>query len=67
MNSAKLTLEQHFKLKVLEMHVQKLSQQQVQKLLIKCVQIGMIKDNIISQYADISTVNVHQATKTSLL
>ncbi len=50
MNFTELTLEQQFKLKVLEIHIQGLSQQQAQKLLLKFVQIGMIKDNIMNNY-----------------
>ncbi len=57
MNSTKLTLEQQFKLKILEIHIQGLSQQQAQKLLLKFVQIGMIKDNIINN--DIHSQSIH--------
>lgn len=42
-----LTIEQQFKLKVLENHVQVLSQKQAQKLLLEAVRQCMIKDNII--------------------
>ena len=47
MKSAELTLEQQFKLKVLENHIQSLSQKQAQKLLLKAVQQSMIQDNAI--------------------
>jgi Phycobilisome degradation protein nblA len=57
MKSTELTIEQRFKLKVLEIHIQGLSQQQAQRLLVKFVQIGMIKDNIISHYTDIQSIN----------
>ncbi|NDJ21786.1 phycobilisome degradation protein NblA [Nostoc sp. B(2019)] len=57
MNSTELTIEQRFKLKVLEMHIQGLNQHQAQKLLVKFVQIGMIKDNIINHYTDIQSIN----------
>ncbi|MBH8551520.1 NblA/ycf18 family protein [Nostocaceae cyanobacterium CENA357] len=50
MNFTELTLEQQFKIKVLEIHIQGLSQQQAQKLLLKFVQIGMIKDNMMNNY-----------------
>jgi hypothetical protein len=46
-----LTVEQQFKLKVLENQIQGLSKEQAQKLLLKAVQRGMIKDNIIRHYA----------------
>jgi hypothetical protein len=58
MKSIELTMEQQFKLKVLETHIQGLNQQQVQKLLVKFVQIGMIKDNIISNYTDVQSINL---------
>lgn len=45
-----LTVEQQFKLKVLENHIQGLSQEQTQKLLLLAVQQGMVKDNIIKCY-----------------
>lgn len=49
MESEILTLEQKFRLKVLENHIQGLSQEQVQKLLLKAVQQNMIKDNVIKR------------------
>ncbi|MBE9034369.1 NblA/ycf18 family protein [aff. Roholtiella sp. LEGE 12411] len=58
MKSIELTIEQQFKLKVLETHIQGLNQQQAQKLLVKFVQIGMIKDNIISNYTDVQSINL---------
>ncbi len=58
MNYTELTLEQQFKLKILEIHVQGLSQQQAQKLLLKFVQIGMIKDNIISNYIHTQSIKI---------
>jgi hypothetical protein len=42
-------VEQQFKLKVLENHVQGLSQEQAQKLLLNAVQHSMLKDNIIKR------------------
>ena len=42
-----LTLEQQFKLKVLETQIQSLSQEQAQKLLLAAVRLNLIKDNII--------------------
>jgi hypothetical protein len=63
MKSIELTLEQQFQLKVLEMHIQGLSQEQAQKLLVKFVKIGMIKDNIISHSKDIQSI---QSTSLSL-
>ncbi len=42
-----LTLEQQFKLKVLETQIQSLSQEQAQKLLLSAVRLNLIKDNII--------------------
>ncbi|WGV24329.1 phycobilisome degradation protein NblA [Halotia branconii] len=56
MNSTKLTLEQQFKLKILEIHIQNLNQQQAQKLLLKFVQLGMMKDNIISNYIQTQSI-----------
>ena len=47
MKSAELTVEQQFKLKVLENHIQALSQTQAQKLLLKAIQQSMIQDNVI--------------------
>lgn len=47
MKSAKLTVEQQFKLKVLENHIQTLSQTQAQKLLLKAIKQSMIQDNVI--------------------
>lgn len=47
MEPIELTVEQQFKQKVLENHVQGLSQEQAQKLLLKAVQQSMLKDNII--------------------
>ncbi|MEC4818263.1 MAG: NblA/ycf18 family protein [Scytonema sp. PMC 1069.18] len=47
-DSTELTLEQQLKLTILEKHIQGLSQEQAQKLLLKAVQQMMIKDNIIS-------------------
>ncbi|MEA5502725.1 NblA/ycf18 family protein [Halotia wernerae UHCC 0503] len=58
MNFIELTLEQQFKLKVLEIHIQGLSQQQAQKLLLKFVQIGMIKDNIINNYTHSQSIHI---------
>ncbi|WP_193197570.1 NblA/ycf18 family protein [Nostoc sp. MG11] len=58
MKSIELTMEQQFKLKVLEIHIQGLNQQQAQRLLVKFVQIGMIKDNIINNYIDIQSINI---------
>jgi hypothetical protein len=52
MESEILTLEQKFRLKVLENHIQGLSQEQVQKLLLKAVQQNMIKDNVIKRCTD---------------
>jgi hypothetical protein len=57
MNSIELTLEQQFKLKVLEIHIQGLSQQQAQKLLLKFVQRSMIKDNIMNNYTYTQSIN----------
>ncbi|WP_341529119.1 NblA/ycf18 family protein [Nostoc sp. UHCC 0302] len=56
-NSTQLSLEQHFKLKVLEIHIQGLNQQQAQKLLVKFAQIAMLKDNIISNYKGIKSID----------
>jgi hypothetical protein len=56
-HSTQLSLEQHFKLKVLEMHIQGLSQHQAQRLLVKFAQITMLKDNIISNYKDIQSID----------
>lgn len=47
MKSAELTVEQQFKLKVLENHIQTLSQTQAQKLLLKAIKQSMIQDNVI--------------------
>ena len=47
MKSAELTVEQQFKLKVLENHIQSLSQMQAQKLLLKAIKQNMIQDNVI--------------------
>ncbi len=58
MESEILTLEQKFRLKVLENHIQGLSQEQVQKLLLKAVQQNMIKDNVIKRCADRAANNV---------
>ena len=46
-----LTLEQQFKLKVLETQIQGLSQEQAQKLLLAAVRLNLIKDNIIKHCA----------------
>lgn len=46
-----LTLEQQFKLKVLETQIQGLSQEQAQKLLLSAVRLNLIKDNIIRHCA----------------
>ena len=45
-----LTGEQQLQLKVLENHIQGLSQKQAQKLLLKAIQLSMLKDNIIKGY-----------------
>ncbi len=45
------TLEQQFKLKVLETQIQSLSQEQAQKLLLAAVRLNLIKDNIIKHCA----------------
>ncbi|MBD6615526.1 hypothetical protein FNW02_06665 [Komarekiella sp. 'clone 1'] len=58
MKSIELTIEQQFKLKVLETHIQGLNQQQAQRLLVKFVQIGMLKDNIINNYTDIQSIKL---------
>ncbi|HEY9726996.1 MAG TPA: hypothetical protein V6D50_11165 [Chroococcales cyanobacterium] len=50
MQSIELTVEQQLQLKVLENHIQGLSQKQVQKLLLKAIQLSMLKDNIIKSY-----------------
>lgn len=47
MKSEELTVEQQFKLKVLENHIQPLSKTQVQKLLLKAIKQNMIQDNVI--------------------
>lgn len=47
MKSVELTIEQQFKLKVFENHIQSLSQEQAQKLLLKAVRQSMIQDNLI--------------------
>ena len=47
MKSSELTVEQQFKLKVLENHIQSLSQMQAQKLLLKAIKQNMIQDNVI--------------------
>lgn len=47
MKSEDLTVEQQFKLKVLENHIQTLSQTQAQKLLLKAIKQSMIQDNVI--------------------
>jgi hypothetical protein len=44
-----ISLEQEFKLQVLSLHVEKLSQQQLRKLLLKAVRQGMNKDNFIKK------------------
>ncbi len=45
MEPTELTLEQQFKLKVLENHIQGLSQEQLQKLLLLAVRQVMTKNN----------------------
>lgn len=50
MQPIELTVEQQFQLKVLENHIQGLSQKQAQKLLLKAIQLSMLKDNIIKGY-----------------
>lgn len=45
MERTRLTVEQQFKLKVLENHIQTLSQEQLQKLLLLAVRQVMIKNN----------------------
>ncbi|HAA30567.1 MAG TPA: phycobilisome degradation protein NblA [Cyanobacteria bacterium UBA8553] len=57
-----LTLEQQFKLKVLETQIQGLSQEQAQKLLLAAVRLNLIKDNIIKHCAKDShnTLDVEQ-------
>ncbi len=47
MKSEELTIEQQFKLKVLENHIQSLTPEQTQKLLLKAVRQNMIQDNVI--------------------
>jgi hypothetical protein len=47
MEMIELTLEQQFKLRVLQDHVQGLSQKQAQNLLLVAVRQGMLKDNIL--------------------
>jgi hypothetical protein len=42
-------LEQEFKLQVLSLHIEKLSQEQLRKLLLKAVRQGMSKDNLIKK------------------
>jgi hypothetical protein len=44
-----ISLEQEFKLQVLSLHVEKLSQEQLRKLLLKAVRQGMNKDNLIKK------------------
>lgn len=53
-----LTLEQQFKLKVLETQIQGLSQEQAQKLLLSAVRLNLIKDNIIKHCARDSQDNI---------
>lgn len=45
MESTELTLEQQFKLKVLESHIQGLSQEQLQRLILVAVRQVMTKSN----------------------
>ena len=57
-----LTLEQQFKLKVVENQIQGLSQEQAQKLLLSAIRLNLIKDNIIrhcTKYSE-NTIDVHQ-------
>lgn len=42
---SELTLEQQFKLKVLENHIQGLSQEQAHKLLLRVIRLNMQKNN----------------------
>ncbi len=46
-NSAPLTLEQQFKLKVLTEQVQQLSQSQAQEYLLEMFRQMMVKDNLV--------------------
>jgi Phycobilisome degradation protein nblA len=44
-----ISLEQEFKLQVLSLHVEKLSQEQLRKLFLKVVRQSMSKDNLIKK------------------
>ncbi|HEY9709382.1 MAG TPA: NblA/ycf18 family protein [Oculatellaceae cyanobacterium] len=57
-----LTLEQQFKLKVVENQIQGLSQEQAQKLLLAAIRLNLIKDNIIRHCTRDSenTIDVNQ-------
>jgi Phycobilisome degradation protein nblA len=44
-----ISLEQEFKLQVLSLHVENLSQEQLRKLLLKVVRQGISKDNLIKK------------------
>lgn len=48
LNIQDLSLEQQFKLRVLQEHIQGLTPVQMQKLLLKAVKQNMLKTNIIS-------------------
>lgn len=48
MKQIKLSLEQEMKLKVLENHVKNLSDEQVKKLLLRAVEIIMLKNSLIN-------------------
>lgn len=50
MNTQELSLEQQFKLRVLEDHIQGLDPDQMQKMFLKVVKQNMLKDNFIGQY-----------------
>lgn len=44
-----ISLEQEFKLQVLSLHIQNLSQEQLRKLLLKAVRQGISKDNLLKK------------------
>jgi hypothetical protein len=44
-----ISLEQEFKLQVLSLHIQNLSQEQLRKLLLKAVRQSICKDNLIKR------------------
>lgn len=53
-----ISLEQQFKLRVLEAHIQGLSQEQLQKLLVNAVRQLMVKNNLIRCSSTMLTAHI---------